>query len=96
MRALKLLGVKPESYGSFLSSVLVQRLIQELRLIAGRQIRGDWTLSDIMKVVNQELESRKWTAPPLKGRTHLERSIKKNSKEKASVATQVSGQASSN
>ena len=41
MRALKALGVKPESYGSLLSSVLVQRLPQELRLIAGRQIRGD-------------------------------------------------------
>ena len=57
MRALKGLGVKPELYGSLLSSVLVQRLPQELRLIAGRQIRGDWTLFDIMKVVNQEPSS---------------------------------------
>ena len=97
MRALRALGVKPESYGSLLSSVLVQRLPQELRLIAGRQIRGDWTLPDIMKVVNQELEARERTATPLESGPHLEGSVKKNLKtEKASVATLVSGQVSNN
>ena len=62
-RALKALGIAEDTYGSLLSSVLVQRLPQDLRLIAGREIEGDWTLPDLLKVINRELEARERTTP---------------------------------
>ena len=41
VRNLWLLGVSPDSYGSLLSSVLLSKLPQELRLIISRQTSDD-------------------------------------------------------
>ena len=83
---LKHLRIAEQSYGSLLSSVLVQRLPQELRLIAGREIEGDWNLPDILKVIGQELEARKRTTTPQEDTLHVEGSARRK-QGKASVAT---------
>lgn len=40
MRSLKSLGVMPDSYGALLSSVLLNKLQTELRLIVSRKVSG--------------------------------------------------------
>ena len=67
MRALKSLGVVESSYGTLLSSVLVQRLPQELRLIVSRGVAEEWNLTSIMKVFGQELEARERMVTPQGG-----------------------------
>ena len=52
VRGLKVLGVSSESYGSLLSSVVLNKLPQELRLIVGRKISDEhWTLDALMGVI---------------------------------------------
>ena len=59
VRSLKNLGVASESYGSLLTSVLLNKLPQELRLIISRRTSEDeWTLDTLMKEVCQEIEAR--------------------------------------
>ena len=41
VRGLKALGVTSESYGSLLSSVLTNKVPQEVRLIANREVKGE-------------------------------------------------------
>ena len=49
VRGLESLGVSAETYGSLLSSVLINKLISELRLIIGRKVRDEeWNLSAIL------------------------------------------------
>ena len=63
VRGLKSLGVAPESYGSLLSSVLLSKLPQELRLIISRNTGDDsWSLDHLMKELEQELEARERAA----------------------------------
>ena len=60
MRSLKSLGVRAESYGSLLSSVLMNKLPSELRLIASRKF-GDaesWDYSALLKVIEEEVQAR--------------------------------------
>ena len=47
VRSLKSLGVRAESYGSLLSSVLMNKLPSELRLIASRKFRELGFLSPV-------------------------------------------------
>ena len=50
VRGLKSLGVASESYGSLLSSVLLNKLPRELRLIISRKTTDDtWNLDHLMK-----------------------------------------------
>jgi len=56
---LRALGVPPNSYGSLLSSVLINKLPQELRLIVSREARGEeWELDELMKIIEGEIEAR--------------------------------------
>ena len=58
VRGLKSLGVAPESYGSLLSSVLLNKLPQDLRLIISHNTGDDsWSLDHLMKELEQELEA---------------------------------------
>ena len=55
---LKSLGVALESYGSLLSSVLLNKLPQELQLIISQKTTDDsWSLDHLMKELEQELEA---------------------------------------
>ena len=57
VRGLASLGVTSDSYGSLLSSVLIQKLTSELRLIVGRRVTDKWTLPSIMEVLGEDLEA---------------------------------------
>lgn len=60
VRGLKALGVPSASYGSLLSSVLMNKVPQEVRLIITREVKGgDWELDRLLTVMHQELEARR-------------------------------------
>lgn len=59
VRSLKSLGLPSGSYGSLLSSIIMSKLPQELRLIISREIKDqEWQLDTIMHVLENELEAR--------------------------------------
>ena len=59
VRGLKALGVTSESYGSLLSSVLTNKVPQEVRLIANREVKGGHCeLDRLLAAMYQELETR--------------------------------------
>ena len=63
VRGLSALGVPPDSYGSLLSSVLINKLPQELRIILSREVRGEeWELDRLMEIAERELEARERAA----------------------------------
>jgi len=63
VRGLKALGVPSESYDSLLSSVLMNKVPQEVRLIISREVKGgDWELDPLLAVMHQELEAREGAA----------------------------------
>ena len=56
------LGVNSESYGALLSSVLVTKLPDELRLIVSRQVGvGEWNFDAILEAVETEVRARECT-----------------------------------
>ena len=71
VRGLASLGVTSDSYGSLLSSVLIQKISSELRLIIGRRVTDEWTLPSIMEVLGEELEAQERTATPRNDRVSL-------------------------
>ena len=59
IRSLRTLGIEPESYGAMLSSVLLNKLPRELRLIVSRRISADdLNVEVILKVFEEELSAR--------------------------------------
>ena len=60
VRSLKSLEVQPESYGSLLSSVLMNKLPAELRLIASRKFadQDSWKFSELLTVIEEEVKAR--------------------------------------
>lgn len=59
VRGLQSLGVSSDSYGSLLSSVLLNKLPQELKLIISRELGGgDWKLDRIMQLLESEVQAR--------------------------------------
>ena len=58
VRSLKSLGVSSSSYGSLLSSVVMSKLPQDLRLIITREVKDKWDLDHILDVFRSELEAR--------------------------------------
>lgn len=60
VHSLKSLGVSPDSYGTLLSSVLLNKLPLEIRLIASKKVNEDsWSLDALLKVVEEEIQARK-------------------------------------
>ena len=57
VRGLKSLGVESTSYGSLLTSVLLQKLPHELRLIVSREVKDE-----LLKQLEQEIEARERAA----------------------------------
>ena len=58
VRGLRALGVSSESYGGLLTSILMNKLPPEIRLIISREITGEWDMEQIMKIVNREVDAR--------------------------------------
>ena len=58
VRSLKSLRVSPDSYGTLLSSVLLNKLPSEIQLIASRRVDEDsWSLDALLRY---KLESVRW------------------------------------
>ena len=63
IRSLRSLGVPADSYGTLLSSVLLNKLPQEFRLIISRKTgNDDWNLDFIMKEMEEEIKARERSA----------------------------------
>ena len=65
VRGLRALGVPATSYGGILSSVLVNELPPEIRLIVSREMAGDgWNLDKVMKIIEREVDARERASVP--------------------------------
>ena len=62
VRRLNSLGVSSNSYGSLLSSVVMSKLPQDLRLIVSREVKDEWDFDRILEVFRSELEARERTS----------------------------------
>lgn len=59
VRSLKSLGVPSSSYGTLLSSIVMNKLPQELKLLINREVKGDeMELERLLRVFEAELEAR--------------------------------------
>ena len=59
VRSLKSLGVSSSSYGCLLSSIIMSKLPQDLRLVVSRKIKDDmWDLEEVMEVIEHEIDAR--------------------------------------
>ena len=59
VRGLQSLGVSSDSYGSLLSSVLLNKFPQEVKLVISRDVgSGDWKLDRIMQLLETEVQAR--------------------------------------
>ena len=58
VRGLRALEV-PTSYGSLLSSILMNKLPAEVKLVVSRNFpEAKWTLDSLMKVIDEEIDAR--------------------------------------
>lgn len=63
VRGLKALGVDASCYGGLLSSILMNRLPSDLRLIVSRRLPDDaWSLESMMETFRREIEAREHSA----------------------------------
>ena len=59
VRSLKSLEVPVNSYGNLLSSLLMNRLPQEIRLLVSREIGdGEWQIDQLMTILEREITAR--------------------------------------
>ena len=71
VRSLKSLKVPLNSYGNLLSSLFMNRLPQELRLIISRQIgEEEWHIDEIMIIVERKICARKRAFTSTSGESH--------------------------
>ena len=85
VRALGALGVAQESYGTMLSSVLVKKLPQEIRLMVSQKVTDDWDMKAIMDVLGDELEARERAVTTKEGVVDHDKSSR--DKERSSATT---------
>ena len=90
VRGLKSLGVSAGSYGSLLSSVLMEKLPSELRLIISRAITEDqWDLETLLQIVEREIDARERSAGIIHSHTSQQQRM---SKEQPTTSTLISAQ----
>ena len=58
IRSLQGIGVSSETYGTFLTPVLMAKMPQELRVILSRGMSDEWDLDTVMKSFAEELQIR--------------------------------------
>ena len=64
VRSLVNLEVESRSYGSLLCSIVLEKLLNELRLIISRNNENDWNFTKILDLTNVELKARKACVVP--------------------------------
>ena len=71
VRSLKSLEVPLDSYGNLLSSLFMNRLPQDLRLIVSREVgEAEWRIDDVMNIVERELSARERAFMPSHGQSY--------------------------
>ena len=71
VRSLKSLEVPLDSYGNLLSSLFMNRLPQDLRLIVSREVgEAEWRIDDILNIVERELSARERAFMPSHGESY--------------------------
>ena len=59
VRSLDSLGMEPQSYGSLLCSVLINKLPAEMQLTISRKVsEADWNLGSLMEAIEDEIQAR--------------------------------------
>ena len=59
IRGLKSLGISATSYGSLLSSILMNKLLPEFQLIISQTVTGEnWELDTLLQIVEMEISAR--------------------------------------
>ena len=88
VRSLKSLGVTADSYGTLLTSVLLNKLPQELRLMISRCVgEDDWNLDALMKQVEKEVQARERAAAVTTGHENIRKSTSKDPPTAATLLT---------
>ena len=65
MRSLRNLGIDIKSYGSLLSTVIIEKLLQDIKLIISRKIETDiWDLMKVLDLISLELQARETCVVP--------------------------------
>ena len=58
-RGLRPLRVASESYGGLLTSILMNKLLPEIRLIISHDLPKDrWDMEKVMKIISREVDAR--------------------------------------
>ena len=57
-RSLQGIGVSSETFGTFLTPVIMAKIPQEVRLISSRRMSDEWDLDTVMKPIAEELQIR--------------------------------------
>ena len=59
VRGLRALGISTDSYGSLLTSVLMNKLPTEIRIVVSRDLTADmWSAEEVIHIVSRELRAR--------------------------------------
>ena len=63
VRGLRALGISAESFGSLLTSILMDKLPSEIRIIISRELTEEkWSMEDVMRIVSREVTARERSA----------------------------------
>ena len=57
-RSLQEIGVSSETFGTFLTPVIMAKIPQEVRLISSRRMSDEWDLDTVVKPIAEELQIR--------------------------------------
>ena len=80
VRGLKALGVTAESYGGLLTSIMMNKLPAEIRLIISREFTDDnWDVERLMAMVHREIDARERSAASTGSRAPAPRSPQRRS-----------------
>ena len=58
MRSLQGIGVQADTYGTFLTPIIMGKLPSDLRLILSRHLGEQWNLDSLLKDLGVELQLR--------------------------------------
>ena len=58
VRSLVTLGVAVESFGTLVSTVVIDKLTPNIKLLIARHIKDTWNLTKILQLLNEELKAR--------------------------------------
>ena len=82
------MGVPAESYGELLTSILMNKLPPEIRLIISRELTEErWDIERIMKIINQETDAQERSSTPYSSSSSTKRPYQKGTPTAAALMT---------